>query len=166
MNNYEDKDIVIPCSSLNSKFYVLLMGNLMEENTEIIVAKRGELYGDSLIKNGTLPEEAQKKFEIKKNLEEVLKYKEDNLKLRERLYVLTTQLRELENEYSNSRDNEATSIAKAKKGIETINDMFDHFNKIKQREMGEIEENENDDNGNINEGENYSNNVEEGKNEY
>ena len=43
--------------------------------------------------------------------------------------------------------------------------MFDHFNKIKQREMGEIEENENEDNGNINEGENHSNNVEEGKNE-
>ena len=57
MNNYEDKDIVIPCSSLNSKFYVLLMGNLMEENTEIIVAKRGQLYGDSLIKNGTLLEQ-------------------------------------------------------------------------------------------------------------
>ena len=106
-----------------------------------------------IIKNGTLPEEAQKKFEIKKNLEEVLKYKEDNLKLRERLYVLTTQLRELENEYSNSRDNEATSIAKAKKGIETINDMFDHFSRIKQKEMGEIEENE-EDNGNNNENSN------------
>ena len=104
-----------------------------------------------IIKNGTLSEEAQKKFEIKKNLEEVVKYKEDNLKLRERLYVLTTQLRELENEYSSSRDNEATSIAKAKKGIETINDMFDHFSRIKQKEMGEIEENEEDNNGNNNE---------------
>ncbi len=106
-----------------------------------------------IIKNGTLSEEAQKKFEIKKNLEEVLKYKEDNLKLRERLYVLTTQLRELENEYSNSRDNEATSIAKAKKGIETINDMFEHFSRINQKEMGEIEENE-EDNGNNNENSN------------
>ena len=104
-----------------------------------------------LIKNGTLSEEAQKKFEIKQNLEEVLKYKEENLRLRERLYVLTTQLRELENEYSSSRDNEATSIAKAKKGIETINDMFDHFSRIKQKEMGEIEENEEDNNGNNNE---------------
>ena len=117
------------------------------------------------IKYGTLHEESQKKFEIKQNLEEVVKYKEDNIKLRERLYILTSQLRELENEYSNSKDNEFTSIAKAKKGIETINDMFDHFNKIKQREMGEIEENENEDNGNINEGENPSNNIEEGKNE-
>ena len=117
------------------------------------------------IKYGTLHEESQKKFEIKQNLEEVVKYKEKNLKLRERLYILTSQLKELENEYSNSKDNEFTSIAKAKKGIETINDMFDHFNKIKQREMGEIEENENEDNGNINEGENPSNNIEEGKNE-
>ena len=117
------------------------------------------------IKYGTLHEESQKKFEIKQNLEEVVKYKEDNIKLRERLYILTSHLRELENEYSNSKDNEFTSIAKAKKGIETINDMFDHFNKIKQREMGEIEENENEDNGNINEGENPSNNIEEGKNE-
>ena len=117
------------------------------------------------IKYGTLHEESQKKFEIKQNLEEVVKYKENNIKLRERLYILTSQLRELENEYSNSKDNEFTSIAKAKKGIETINDMFDHFNKIKQREMGEIEENENEDNGNINEGENPSNNIEEGKNE-
>ena len=117
------------------------------------------------IKYGTLKEQSQKKFEIKQNLEEVIKYKEDNLKLKERLYTLTSQLRELENEYSNSRNSEFTSIAKAKKGIETINDMFDHFNKIKQREMGEIEENENEDNGNINEGENHSNNVEEGKNE-
>ncbi len=104
-----------------------------------------------IIKNGTLSEEAQKKFEIKQNLEEVLKYKEENLRLRERLYVLTSQLRELENEYSSSRDNEATSIAKAKKGIETINDMFDHFSRIKQKEMGEIEENEEDNNGNNNE---------------
>ena len=118
------------------------------------------------IKYGTLQEQSQKKFEIKKNLEEVVKYKEKNLKLRERLYILTSQLRELENEYSNSKDNEFTSIAKAKKGIETINDMFDHFNKIKQREIGEIEENENEDNGNINQGENPSNNIEEGKNEY
>ena len=117
------------------------------------------------IKYGTLQEQSQKKFEIKKNLEEVVKYKEDNIKLRERLYILTSQLRELENEYSNSKDNEFTSIAKAKKGIETINDMFDHFNKIKQREIGEIEENENEDNGNINQGENPSNNIEEGKNE-
>ena len=117
------------------------------------------------IKYGTLQEQSQKKFEIKKNLEEVVKYKEKNLKLRERLYILTSQLRELENEYSNSKDNEFTSIAKAKKGIETINDMFDHFNKIKQREIGEIEENENEDNGNINQGENPSNNIEEGKNE-
>ena len=97
------------------------------------------------IKYGTLKEQSQKKFEIKQNLEEVIKYKEDNLKLKERLYTLTSQLRELENEYSNSRNSEFTSIAKAKKGIETINDMFDHFNKIKQREMGEIEENENED---------------------
>ena len=103
-----------------------------------------------IIKNGTLSEEAQKKFEIKQNLEEVLKYKEENLRLRERLYVLTSQLRELENEYSSSRDNEATSIAKAKKGIETINDMFDHFERIKQKEIGEINENE-EENGNNNE---------------
>ena len=56
MNDYEDRDIIIPCNNLNYKLFVILMGNLMEENTEITVSKRGELYGDSLIKNGKLPE--------------------------------------------------------------------------------------------------------------
>ena len=100
------------------------------------------------IKYGTLPEESQKKYEIKKNLDEVVKYKDENLKLREKLYLLTSQLRELEVEYGNSKNNEAISIAKAKKGIETINDMFQHFERIKQRDFGEGEEG--DDNGNNN----------------
>ena len=56
MKNYENKDIVISCDKLATKFYIILMGNLMEENTEIIIAKRGELYGDSLIRSGKLPE--------------------------------------------------------------------------------------------------------------
>ena len=54
MKNYEDKEIVIPCDNLSSKIYIILMGNLMEESTDIIVAKRGELYGDLLIKTGKL----------------------------------------------------------------------------------------------------------------
>ena len=31
------------------------MGNLIEENTEIIVCSRGQLFGDSLIKTGNVP---------------------------------------------------------------------------------------------------------------
>ena len=53
--NYEDKEIVISKEKLNSKFYIVLMGNLIEENTESIVCKRGELYGDLLIKSGEMP---------------------------------------------------------------------------------------------------------------
>ena len=52
MKDYEDKEIIIPNDCLTSKVYIILMGNLIEENTDIIVAKRGELYGDSLIKSG------------------------------------------------------------------------------------------------------------------
>ena len=50
MKIYEDKEIVISCKQLTSKFYVIPMGNLIEENTEIIISKRGELYGDSIIR--------------------------------------------------------------------------------------------------------------------
>ena len=55
MKNFDNKEIVIPCDKLTTKFYVILLGNLMEEDTEIIIAKRGELYGDSLIRSGKLP---------------------------------------------------------------------------------------------------------------
>ena len=56
MKNYEDKEIIIRCNNLSSKIYIILMGDLMEESTDIIVARRGELYGDSLIKSGKLPQ--------------------------------------------------------------------------------------------------------------
>ena len=66
MKNYEDKEIIIPSDSLTSKIYIILMGNLMEESTDIIVAKRGELYGDSLIKNGKyLPRNIVASFSLK-----------------------------------------------------------------------------------------------------
>lgn len=52
--DYEDNEVVISTESLTSKFYVLLMGNLIEENTDLIVSTRGQLYGDSLIKSGKL----------------------------------------------------------------------------------------------------------------
>ena len=54
MKDYEDKEIVIPCDNINTKIFIILMGNLIEENTDLIVAKRGELYGDSLIKNAKI----------------------------------------------------------------------------------------------------------------
>ena len=53
--NYEEKSVVISSKELSSKFYVVLMGILVEENTGITVCTRGELYGDSLIKSGELP---------------------------------------------------------------------------------------------------------------
>ena len=56
MKSYEDKEIVYSKDVLPYKFYVILMGNLIEENTEKIVSTRGELYGDSLIKTGKLPQ--------------------------------------------------------------------------------------------------------------
>ena len=52
VKDYEDKEIIIPNDCLTSKIFIILTGNLMEEDTELIVAKRGELYGDSLIKSG------------------------------------------------------------------------------------------------------------------
>ena len=55
MRDFEDKEIVISSNELTSKFYVILMGNLIEENTDIIVCTRGQLFGDILIKDGNLP---------------------------------------------------------------------------------------------------------------
>ena len=56
MRNYEDKEIVIPSNAIPHKFFVILMGNLIEENTETIVSTRGQLYGDTLIKDGKFPQ--------------------------------------------------------------------------------------------------------------
>ena len=55
MRDFEDKDIVISSNELTSKFYVILMGNLIEEDTDVIVCTRGELFGDILIKSGNPP---------------------------------------------------------------------------------------------------------------
>ena len=48
------------------------------------------------IKYGTMPAEAAKVFEIKKECEEVLSLKEQNNKLREKLYILSRTLYSLE----------------------------------------------------------------------
>jgi cGMP-dependent protein kinase len=55
MKDFEDKEVVISCENLTSKFYVVLMGNLIEENTDLIVCTRGELYVDPMIRSGNLP---------------------------------------------------------------------------------------------------------------
>ena len=48
------------------------------------------------IKNGTIPAEASKTFELKKGCEEVSDLKNENNKLREKLYLLSRRLYSLE----------------------------------------------------------------------
>ena len=53
IKSYEDDEIIIGKEQLENpqkKLYVLLSGNLIEKETNEIIASRGELYGDDLIK--------------------------------------------------------------------------------------------------------------------
>jgi len=56
IKDYKDKEIVYNKNIFSTKFYVILMGNLIEENGKIILASRGELFGDVLIQKGKAPE--------------------------------------------------------------------------------------------------------------
>ena len=51
------------------------------------------------IKDGTIPAEASKVFELKKGCEEVVNLKDENNKLREKLYLLSRRLYSLEVRY-------------------------------------------------------------------
>ena len=53
IKSYEDDEIIIGKEQMENpqkKLYVLLSGNLVEKETNEIIASRGELYGDDLIK--------------------------------------------------------------------------------------------------------------------
>ena len=59
IKSIEDNEIVIPCNQTENyaqKIYVLLLGNLIQSETGEIVASRGDLYGDSLIKYNKAPQ--------------------------------------------------------------------------------------------------------------
>ena len=58
IQSYEDYEIIISKEEnehLKKKLYVLLSGNFIEKETKDIVASRGELYGDSIIKYNKIP---------------------------------------------------------------------------------------------------------------
>ena len=113
------------------------------------------------IKNGTLPTQALKSFELKKNCEEVEELKKKNNELRERLYLLSRRLYTLEvriilfifiqGENERSRKDEEISANKAKIGIENIEEFYRQAQEINDEE--EEEENNvksDDDNEKIN----------------
>ena len=96
-------------SSLNSQFKQVQddIKQLEQENKEVIKEannQEAKLKDDinginnelEKIKYGTIPAEAAKVFELKKECEEVLKLKEANNKLREQLYLLSRRLYTLE----------------------------------------------------------------------
>ena len=64
IKSYEDYEIIINREQLNNppkKLYVLLSGNLIEKETNKIIASRGELYGENSIKNNN---NKKQKYEI------------------------------------------------------------------------------------------------------
>ena len=58
IKSYEDNEEILQKDengNIKKKLYVLLTGNLIEKETNDIVASRGELYGDSIIKYNKIP---------------------------------------------------------------------------------------------------------------
>ena len=58
IKSYEDNEIVLQKDENNNfkkRLYVLLSGNLIEKETSDIVASRGELYGDIILKYNKIP---------------------------------------------------------------------------------------------------------------
>ena len=107
------------------------------------------------IKDGTIPAQASKTFELKKNCEEVEELKNKNQQLRERLYILSRTLYSLEvrnkflfyiqlqAENERSRKDEEISANKAKTGIENIEELFKQAQEIDDEieNSGEEEDN-------------------------
>ena len=63
IKSFEEDEIIISKDQMNNsqkKVYVLLSGNLIEKETNDIIASRGQLYGEDLIKN----DNQKKKFTI------------------------------------------------------------------------------------------------------
>ena len=64
IKSYEDYEVIINKEQLNNppkKLYVLLSGNLIEKETNKIIASRGELYGENSIKSNN---NKKQKYEI------------------------------------------------------------------------------------------------------
>ena len=99
------------------------------------------------IKDGTLPAQASKTYELKKNCEEVEELKKKNNELRERLYLLSRSLYTLEvriilfifiqGENERSRKDEEISANKAKIGIENIEEFYRQAQEINDEEEEE-----------------------------
>ena len=113
------------------------------------------------IKYGTLPAEAQKVFALKKACDEVVSLKDENNKLREKLYLLSRRLYSLEvsfiffiylniqMEYNDTMDAQKISAIKAQRGIENLEELY---SQIQDEDEGEGEGDEGgESNGNENE---------------
>ena len=122
------------------------------------------------IKDGTIPAQASKTFDLKKNCEEVNELKKKNNQLRETLYLLSRRLYTLEvshiiiiliqAENERSKKDEEISANKAKIGIENIEEFYRRAQEIN----GDEEENEEEDEENRVRSDNeiQENNVEKG----
>ena len=59
IKSYEDKEVIIPkdekIENIKKNLYVLLSGNFIEKETGSIIASRGELYGDVILKYNKVP---------------------------------------------------------------------------------------------------------------
>lgn len=92
-NEYQEKDKEINALEEEKKKAIKLFNEKEAAFKEIINKINSDL---SLIKNGTIAEEGQKKAEIKKTCEELLALKAENDLLREQLMLKTRELRQLE----------------------------------------------------------------------
>lgn len=78
IKSFEDEEIIIDNKDIENqkkKFFVLLSGNLIEKETNDIIASRGELYGDNIIKYN----KKQKYTIIGKNDVKLLEFDWDNI---------------------------------------------------------------------------------------
>lgn len=97
----------------------------------------------ALLQEGTLPEQSIRRAEIKKKCEEIIAGKEEQTRLEETLYKLTRELGRLEIELDNAENNEERNIARARNGIKTINQIYEHqkeFTENMKRYAEEVEE--------------------------
>ena len=99
-------------------------------------------------KDGTIPAEASKVFELKKGCEEVVNFKDENNKLREKLYLLSRRLYSLEvrykyfkniflllqMEYNDALNGEKLSAIKAQRGIENMEEMYRQLQEAEQQD--------------------------------
>ena len=80
----------------------------------------------SLLEDGTLPEQSRRRAEIKKKCEAIIAGKEEQTRLEDTLYKLTRELGRLEIEIDNETNNEERNILRARNGIKTMNQIYEH----------------------------------------